>query len=246
MASLSLSLGAWRPVLRKIENASDKEVAITVDDAPTKEALPEMLDILARFGMTATFFVSGFRAVQHPGLVQSIVQGGHAVYAHGWDHIRLDRQPMERLVDDMTRAEALLASHRPTPYPYLVRLPYNGGYRNAKVHRTLARWKPGCQIAHWRLSTEDHAIATSSVNAGEVVDRAKAEVRRVLERPDLAGAILLMHDQPVNDLPEGGLKALASVEVMKQLVEGLVQKGMTSVALRSARRAPFISSFVLP
>lgn len=244
MASLSLSLGNWRPVVRHVDGAGPREVAITIDDAPTSEATPGMLDMLRRFQMKATFFVSGFRAEKSLELVGAIIKDGHAVYAHGWDHIRLDRAPKGRLIQDMSRCEELLAQYRPTPSPYLVRLPYNGGYRNSAVHRQLQSWMPGCQIAHWRLSTEDHAIASAKATEADIEQAAEVAVRRVLDHPDLPGAVILMHDQPVNDLPEGGVKAQASLAVMRHLVEGLAARGMVSVCLRPLAAPSFLSRFV--
>ncbi|MBF0267484.1 MAG: polysaccharide deacetylase family protein [Alphaproteobacteria bacterium] len=245
MAKISLSFGRWVPVLRKVGSARSNEVAITIDDAPTPEATPGLLSLLSRHKMLATFFVSGFRAERAPGLVQSIIQEGHAVYAHGWEHIRLDRQPSARLIDDMTRAERLLAGFRPTPTPYLVRLPYNGGYRNAKVHQALASWMPGCQIAHWGLSTKDHMIASNCVDERAVAEAARIHVGQLLDRPNLPRAIILMHDQPVGDLPDGGLKSFATLEVMRSLAEGLAARNLTSIALKPEATPSILSRFLL-
>ena len=44
------------------------------------------LDLLARHGITATFFVLGWIADRHPRLVERILQAGHEVASHGWVH----------------------------------------------------------------------------------------------------------------------------------------------------------------
>lgn len=239
----SLSLGAWRPLIRDLTLPG--QVALTVDDAPTPGALPAMLDLLDHYQAKATFFISGFRADRAPDLVAETVRRGHAVYAHGWDHVRLDRQPIARLAADMERCETLLRRFRPTPAPYLVRLPYNGGYRNARIHRALAVWSPGCQIAHWRLSTEDHAIAPACQSEAEAQTAIAAQVARLAADPRLPGAVILMHDQPVNDIAEGGLKAWITVELLRRMLAMLADKGLASVALAPRPSVPVWERFVL-
>lgn len=211
--------------------ADPASVAITVDDAPMPDSMPAMLDLLDRFGAKATFFMSGCRAVHADDLVAETVRRGHAVYAHGWDHVRLDRESPQRLAGDMERCEALLARHRPTPQPYLVRLPYNGGWRNARVHRTLARWQPGCAVVHWGPSTEDHMISTRCTRPEDVEPECKREVERLMNDPRLPGGIVLMHDQPINERPGAAFKPAVTVTLMRLLLEGLAAKGLRSVVL---------------
>jgi polysaccharide deacetylase family protein (PEP-CTERM system associated) len=54
-----------------------------------------LLDIFDEFGVRGTFFVLGWVAERHPGLVRAIANGGHEVASHGYLH---------RLVYDQTRA----------------------------------------------------------------------------------------------------------------------------------------------
>lgn len=237
-------MGAWLPVLRRLPSG-ERGVALTIDDAPMPDTTPELLDLLERFGATATFFLSGCRAEPHRDVVADIVRRGHAVYAHGWEHIRLDKAGPERLTADMDRCEALLAGFRPTPEPYLVRLPQNGGYRNATVHRALARWRPGCQFAHWGTSTEDHLIPTRCRAPGDVEVECRREVDRLLADPRLPGSILLMHDQPINDRPGAGFKPAVAVTLTRLLLEGLAVRGLATVPLVPSAHRPWWSRFVL-
>ena len=47
------------------------------------------------------------------------------------------------------------------------------------------------------------------------------EVDRLLARPDLAGSILLMHDQPINERPGAQFKADVTITLTRLLLEGL-------------------------
>lgn len=242
---VSWSLGAWLPVLRRLPESSGRAIALTIDDAPTPDATPQVLDLLDRHGAKATFFMSGCRAEPNLELVAEIVRRGHWVYAHGWEHIRLDRAGTDRLTADMEKCEALLARFRPTPRPYIVRLPQNGGYRNATVHRALARWQPGCQFAHWGLSTEDHLISPRCTRSEDVEPECRKEVERLLADSCLPGAILLMHDQPINERPGAEHKAAITVTLSRLLLEGLTQAGFAFAPIAPSPARPLWSRFAL-
>ncbi|MBC7905510.1 MAG: polysaccharide deacetylase family protein [Rhodospirillaceae bacterium] len=242
---ISWSLGSWLPVLRRLPDGGPKQIALTIDDAPTPDATPQMLDLLDRFGAKATFFLSGCRAEPHLDLVAEINRRGHQIYAHGWEHIRLDRAGPERLILDMDRCEALLSRFRPTPFPYLVRLPQNGGYRNTTVHRALARWQPGCQFAHWGASTEDHLISPRCTSAADVEPECRKEVDRLLAAPHLSGAILLMHDQPINERPGAEHKAAVTVTLTRLLLEGLTAAGFGFAPITPLAAQPVWARFAL-
>ncbi|HBG06986.1 MAG: polysaccharide deacetylase [Geobacteraceae bacterium GWC2_58_44] len=61
-------------------------VALTFDDGPDPEVTPQLLELLARQGVTATFFVTGERAERYPEIVRAILSGGHAVGNHSYSH----------------------------------------------------------------------------------------------------------------------------------------------------------------
>lgn len=241
---ISWSFGHWLPVLRHVPGTN--VVGLTIDDAPMPDTTPALLNVLDRHAAKATFFLSGCRAVAHQDIVADIVARGHAVYAHGWDHIRLDKAGTERLITDMEACETLLAKFRPTPHPYLVRLPQNGGYRNTRVHRALAGWKPGCQFAHWGTSTEDHLISTRCATAQDVEVECRREVDRLMADSRLPGSILLMHDQPINERAGAEFKPAVTVALMEQLLAALETRGLRAVPLAASGRQSWWSRFALP
>ncbi|HVH42575.1 MAG TPA: polysaccharide deacetylase family protein [Labilithrix sp.] len=68
------------------ELAKDRAIAFTFDDGPDPVTTPQVLDLLARHGAKATFFVVGSRVAEHPDLVRRIVAEGHAVGSHTYHH----------------------------------------------------------------------------------------------------------------------------------------------------------------
>lgn len=61
-------------------------VALTFDDGPDQEATPLVLDALRERGVRATFFLLGSRVAMMPSIACEIVDAGHEVAVHGWDH----------------------------------------------------------------------------------------------------------------------------------------------------------------
>jgi peptidoglycan/xylan/chitin deacetylase (PgdA/CDA1 family)/glycosyltransferase involved in cell wall biosynthesis/uncharacterized protein (DUF2062 family) len=61
-------------------------VALTFDDGPDPEVTPQLLELLALHGVTATFFVTGKRAELYPDLIRAILSGGHTIGNHSYSH----------------------------------------------------------------------------------------------------------------------------------------------------------------
>lgn len=68
------------------ENKEDhKIVYLTFDDGPSP-VTADVLDILKKEGVKATFFVLGSGAKNHPGLINAIWEQGHAIGNHSFNH----------------------------------------------------------------------------------------------------------------------------------------------------------------
>ena len=66
-----------------------KTVALTFDDGPDPRWTPQVLAILAREHVPATFFDVGSRIASHPELVRRELAGGHEVGSHTFTHAAL-------------------------------------------------------------------------------------------------------------------------------------------------------------
>lgn len=63
-----------------------KTVSLTFDDGPNPDWTPQVLAALARHHVHGTFFMIGDRAAQHPDLLQKVVDAGHVIGNHTWNH----------------------------------------------------------------------------------------------------------------------------------------------------------------
>ncbi|MDR3534672.1 MAG: DUF3473 domain-containing protein [Rhodopila sp.] len=67
-----------------------------------------ILDQFAAARVKATFFTLGWVAQRFPALIRRIVDDGHELASHGWDHTRVDSQDPETFRADIRRTRALL------------------------------------------------------------------------------------------------------------------------------------------
>lgn len=68
----------------------------------------QVLELCARAGCHATFFVLGWVARREPALLRRIVAAGHELACHGLDHRRIDRLTPDELRADLAAARAAL------------------------------------------------------------------------------------------------------------------------------------------
>jgi peptidoglycan/xylan/chitin deacetylase (PgdA/CDA1 family) len=149
-------------------------VALTFDDGPHPEGTPAILDLLARAGARATFFLVGEQVQRRPALAAEILAAGHVVGLHGYRHRLQLRQSRAQVQRDLALGAAALedatgaaiAWHRP-PYG-IYSAPGLGAVRAAGWRPLLwSRWGKD-----WRRATTPARIAaraTKSLSAGDVI-----------------------------------------------------------------------------
>ncbi|MCI4588999.1 DUF3473 domain-containing protein [Sphingobium sp. BYY-5] len=67
-----------------------------------------VLDLFAQAGVHATFFTLGWVAERYPALMRRIVQAGHEVASHGYDHARVFTFTPDQFRADLRKARAIL------------------------------------------------------------------------------------------------------------------------------------------
>ncbi len=149
-------------------------VALTFDDGPHPEGTPATLEVLARAGARATFFVIGEQVARRPELLARMVAEGHVVALHGYRHrlqLRLDDRAVR---DDLRRGAAAIEDaigaspnlHRP-PYGVYSAAGLAAAREAALVPLLWSRWGKD-----WRKFTTPARIAaraTRELVAGDVI-----------------------------------------------------------------------------
>ena len=82
---------SWNSIPRRVEANIDR-----------------LLQLFADNHVSATFFTLGWIAERHPEMIHRIVQAGHELASHGYDHIRVDNLSPTRFRDDVHRTKAII------------------------------------------------------------------------------------------------------------------------------------------
>jgi peptidoglycan-N-acetylglucosamine deacetylase len=100
------------------------KIALTIDDGPAVPYTGEMLEVLKKEGVKATFFLIGQNAERYPGLVRRIWNEGHTIGNHSYTHPNIGAIPERRARFELNATQRVFQSilHRST---LLFRPPYN-------------------------------------------------------------------------------------------------------------------------
>jgi peptidoglycan/xylan/chitin deacetylase (PgdA/CDA1 family) len=181
-------------------------LALTFDDGPDSRGTPAVLEALAAAGVTATFFVLGERVVAEPELLARVVDGGHAVELHGFEHLRHPELPRTVVEADLAAAIGVLRVHGIAPARW--RVPWG---HLADYTRSVADVF-GLTLAGWTLDSHDWR--------GDGADAMLASMAPGL----VHGAIALLHD----GIGSGALRtdAAATARLVGPLVDAARAHGL--------------------
>jgi peptidoglycan/xylan/chitin deacetylase (PgdA/CDA1 family) len=157
---------------------------LTFDDGPHPDHTPRLLDLLARHGAQATFFVIGANAQRHEPLARRIVEEGHALGNHSWDHPHFDRLGRAARMQQIDRTEALLQSiDGQTAHDFR---PPRGVATPGLLLDCAMR---GTRLAYWSYDSMDY-----SQRAPEAL------LANIAAHPVRTGDVVLMHDDSAHSL----------------------------------------------
>jgi peptidoglycan/xylan/chitin deacetylase (PgdA/CDA1 family) len=197
------------------ESAARNEIALTIDDGPDPEVTPQVLELLDRHGVKATFFCVGQEAARYPDLCKAMVERGHAVENHTQRHPHyfafLGPAGLTREIQAAQDTLAAITGRAPR----LFRAP--AGLRNPFLDPVLARL--GLHLAAWTRRGFD----TRSADAGVVYARLMKGLK--------PGSILLMHDGNSARSADGTPVIL---QVLPVLLDAAAAAGLRFVLLHEA------------
>ena len=172
------------------QRMSENLCALTFDDGPSRYT-GHLLDMLAGYGIPATFFLLGSNAERNPAMVRRIVAEGHEVGNHSWSHPNLRTLPPEVQEQEIGATDATLRALGASP-SYL-RPPYG----NFDAHTLEIARNLGVGVILWSMDSHDWKNLPA--------DYAKLRTTRgtQYDSGELRG-IFLFHDthkSTVDDLP---------------------------------------------
>lgn len=180
-----------------------KNIALTFDDGPSP-ATPRILELLAGYGVFATFFQCGVNVLRAPELSRAARESGHEIGNHSHTHPNFAFQRRSFIEDEFRRAQDAI-TNASSAAPVLMRPPYGVrwfGFR--EVQRRL-----GLLGVMWSVIGLDWKLAAPAI-AQRVVSRA------------CDGGIVCLHDgRGTLEDPD----ASSTIEAVRRIVPALLAKG---------------------
>ncbi len=150
----------------------EKAVYLTFDDGPIPVVTPWVVELLGKYDIKATFFMVGDNVRKHPQEYQLVIDNGHRVGNHTFNHMKgLSTGTME-YVENVGKADALIHSN-------LFRPPH-GLLRRSQYKELLDKHY---RFVMWDLVTRDYS---KRLCGEEVLANVKKYVRN--------GSIITFHD----------------------------------------------------
>lgn len=150
----------------------ERAVYLTFDDGPIPRVTPWVLDVLDRYGIKATFFMVGDNIRKHPDEFRMVVERGHRIGNHTFNHIRGLSYDINSYLENTDKACKMMMNTN------LFRPPH--GYMSPKQYAEL---KKRYKIIMWDLVTRDY---NRKFNGEQILQKVKKYVRN--------GSIITFHD----------------------------------------------------
>ena len=196
-----------------------KTVVLTFDDGPSPEWTPQILAVLAKHGVTATFFVVGTEVARYPTIVGDMIEQGHDIGVHTFTHPDMAQLPPWMRALELSQTQMALAAAAGVTTP-LLRFPYSSGVDSLNDQT-------------WPLVLEagrhGYVVVASSVDSRDW-DAPDVEtiVAASIPRDDRSG-IILLHDA-------GGDRA-KTVEALDRVIPILKERGYQFLTASEGLRA---------
>ncbi|MBU3839073.1 polysaccharide deacetylase family protein [Bacteroides caecigallinarum] len=149
-----------------------KAVYLTFDDGPIPRVTPWVLDVLDKYGIKATFFMVGDNIRKHPDEFRMVVERGHRIGNHTFNHIRGLSYDINSYLENTDKACRMMMNTD------LFRPPH--GYMSPKQYAEL---KKRYKIIMWDLVTRDY---NRKFTGEQILQKVKKYVRN--------GSIITFHD----------------------------------------------------
>jgi peptidoglycan-N-acetylglucosamine deacetylase len=199
---MDLSSKAYRYVFPSVTfSTSNDAVHLTFDDGPNTYATPEVLNILNKFRVKATFFLLGHNVQQSPELVREIFSDGHSIGNHSFSHKNLLLRRKTAIRQEIiTTNEGIrdISGVSPTMF----RPPFGFfDLRTLNIVSSLAM-----RLVHWSNDLRDFEVGTTEKSIANLI-------RRIDK-----GSIVLLHD---NDATSDRVKTILPMTITMLRDRGL-------------------------
>lgn len=136
------------PSIKSVDPGS-RRIALTFDDGPS-DSTPYILDILAKHGMRATFFLIGMNVERLPDVAKRVLKEGHEIGNHTYSHPDFYKKAPWQVASEIERCQRAIED-RLSVLPRWFRAPH--GHRWFGMFPALNRLQ--MRSAMWSVDTCD-------------------------------------------------------------------------------------------
>ncbi|MFE7908708.1 polysaccharide deacetylase family protein [Streptomyces albogriseolus] len=198
----------------------DRRLVLTFDDGPDPTWTPKVLDVLKKHDAHAVFFVTGTMASRYPDLVQRMVDEGHELGLHTFNHPDLSLQSTKRIDWELSQNQLALTGA--------------AGIRTSLFRPPYSSFSAAMDNESWPVTQYIGSRGyLTVVNNTDSEDWKRPGVDEIIRRatPENGkGAIVLMHDS-------GGDRS-QTVAALDRFLPDLKDKGYEFDNLTEALDAP--------
>ncbi|MBD2439660.1 polysaccharide deacetylase family protein [Nostoc sp. FACHB-110] len=188
-----------------------KTIALTFDDGPHPQYTPQVLKVLDRYNITASFFWLGACVNRAPDVAKAVSTRHHWIGLHGYDHRSFPLLSPDQLKESLEKTQtAIYNSCNLLPTQVRDVRPPNGLF-TPKTLQLFQQWN--YRPVMWSVVPEDWV--RPGINT--VVQRVLQQVQN--------GSLIVLHDGVC-----GGQDAAATIEI---LIPQLLQQGYQFVTVES-------------
>jgi len=153
-------------------------IYLTFDDGPVPGVTDAILDILASYGINATFFCVGENIQKNPDLFERILQEGHMVGNHTYHHLDGWKHKVDEYIGDILECREIMAKYGFSYDLHFFRPPY-GRLKNIVIRKIQTEYR----IIMWDVLSYDY----SSRLTRDIM------LRNTIQHTD-GGSIVIFHD----------------------------------------------------
>jgi len=217
LVALILAIATWsyQGAIARIET-QQKVVALTFDDGPNPPHTEELLGVLEKHGVVATFFPKAKNVEAFPDAAMAMVAAGHEIGNHSYHHNPMTSLSLGKMQDEIVRANSVLREVMGVDDIMLFRPPF--GLQGIGTKRALTA-----------LNLKSILMSDSGFDWEEVDAQKIAETVLETVKP---GSIILLHDGhgDVED-PHNQDSRAASVTATQTIIMALREQGFRFVTV---------------
>ena len=192
-------------------NTDQRVVALTFDDGPSPPYTGQLLDVLAKHNVKATFFLIGNRVEKHPEIARRVIAEGHQVGNHTYSHPLLGFLPPSYVQRQIERTDELLRQV---------------GVTGEIVFRApmLTRFLP----VAWVLAKGDRTHVSCDVWSWDWTTQNPDKITKTVLRKVKPGSIIVLHDGIAGNKDEN---RSGTVKATDRIITALKQEGYRFVRM---------------